>query len=86
MTAPCCMSAAHGQKCDCAKMETPNKTSGPFRVGETRIGKPAVYGTGKKRVTPFGTEYEAPLCTVDTEADAIMICDALNAYIEENEK
>ena len=61
-------------------MEFPDETKGPFEVGHTLSGKPAVYGRGKKRSTPFGTEYEAPLCTVDTDSDAHMICNALNFH------
>ena len=61
-------------------MEQPEETRAPWEVGQTASGKPAVYGVGKSRVSPFGTEYEAPVCLTDTFSDAHLIVNAVNSF------
>ena len=48
-------------------------------IENTLSGAWGVFGSGEKRTTPFGTEYDMPICACRSEADARMIADALNA-------
>jgi hypothetical protein len=61
-----------------------NPTTGPWRVGETAAGQPAVYGVGNHRTTPFGTSCDYPICKTDTVEDAQLIVSAVNAMRNED--